>query len=292
MRHLDLADVLRRAGLNVVEQPGWRTRGYEMGDVRGVLLHHTAGPASGNAPSLGVVQNGRAALAGPLAQFVLARDGTWYVVASGGANHAGLGGPAFGGAVSRDNGNAHLLGVEAENTGTGQPWPEVQLRSYIRGVAALLKDAGLPASRAIGHREWAPTRKIDPAGIDLNWFRAQVAAEMEDDDMPSAEEVAAAVWRAPLPGVVNRDKSFQAAEWLTGGNEAAWDSNARVRHMTLGKDLAWNDGGGGPDEAEGSGARWVRERFEAIEAEQKAAQARDAKIVSLLTEIKAKVVGT
>ena len=80
----DLADVLRGAGLAVVERPGRRTRGHgKMSGVRCVVLHHTAGPATGEAPSLGVVENGRPGLTGPPAQLVLGRSGTWYVVAAG-----------------------------------------------------------------------------------------------------------------------------------------------------------------------------------------------------------------
>ena len=90
-----LADVLRAAGLNVAEQPGWKERGRgDVGEIKGVICHHTAGPPTGNMPCLDVVTNGRTganALAGPLSQLCLGRDGTFYVVAAGRANHAGAG---------------------------------------------------------------------------------------------------------------------------------------------------------------------------------------------------------
>ena len=87
-----LPEVLERAGLKVAEQPGWRTRGHgDMGTVRGVMCHHTAGPKNGIMPSLGIVTNGRPELAGPLAQLCLGRDGTYFVVAAGLASHAGAG---------------------------------------------------------------------------------------------------------------------------------------------------------------------------------------------------------
>ncbi|MDR7302696.1 N-acetylmuramoyl-L-alanine amidase [Haloactinomyces albus] len=53
-----------------------------------------------------------------------------------------------------------------------------------------------------GHKEWAPNRKTDPAGIDMDDFRAQVADYLahpetirKEDGMPSADEVAEAVWK-------------------------------------------------------------------------------------------------
>src|SRR5256885_4462557 len=63
-----LPEVLENAGLKVAEQPGWRTRGHrDLGQIRRLLSHHTAGPTAGNKPRLGIVTNGRPGLAGPLA---------------------------------------------------------------------------------------------------------------------------------------------------------------------------------------------------------------------------------
>ena len=42
-------------------------------------------------------------------------------------------------------------------------------------MAALLNYLHLPASRVIGHKEWAPCRKVDPAFWDLDQFRRAVA---------------------------------------------------------------------------------------------------------------------
>lgn len=173
-----LADVLRDAGLTVVEHGGWQSRGRgEMGNVVGVIMHHTAGPATGDLPSLGVVLNGRPAdgIPGPLSQLMLSRSGAWHVIAAGVANHAGKGYADF---VGQDNGNQHMLGVEAESTGKGD-WTQAQIVSYPRGVAALLEKLDEPTSHAIAHKEWARPlgRKIDPAGWpgDMKEFRASVA---------------------------------------------------------------------------------------------------------------------
>src|SRR5262249_58950533 len=108
-----LADVLRSANLPVVEEHGWENRGRrDLISPAGVICHHTAGPATGDAPSLNTVIHGRADLAGPLAQLLLARDGTYHVIAAGTANHAGAG--KWQGIT---DGNGRFIGIEAENTG-------------------------------------------------------------------------------------------------------------------------------------------------------------------------------
>lgn len=168
--HTNLADILRRAGLRVVEVGGWQSRGHgAMGSVQGVMWHHTATPASakGNFPSQNVVTYGRSDLPGPLCNLGLGRDGTWYVVAAGLAYHAGNG--TWAGMTN--NGNSQYLGVEAEHPGTaGNPWPAAQIDSYRRGTAALLRAFGLGADRMTFHREYARPigRKIDPYGLDGN----------------------------------------------------------------------------------------------------------------------------
>lgn len=165
----NLADILRGAGLPVVEVAGWKTRGHgQMSGVRGVLWHHTATSASakGNYPSQNIVTNGRSDLAGPLANLGLGRDGTWYIIAAGLAYHAGTGSYP---PVGTNNGNNYLIGVEAEHPGTaGNLWPAAQIDSYRRGTAALLRAYGLGSNRAIGHKEWAPNRKIDPYGLNMD----------------------------------------------------------------------------------------------------------------------------
>jgi hypothetical protein len=171
-----LPEVLEDAGLKVAEQPGWRTRGRsEMGAVKGVMCHHTAGPANGIMPSLGIITNGRSDLPGPLSQLGLGRDGTFFVVAAGRANHAGRG---MWQGIS--TGNSSFIGIEAENTGgANDPWPAVQLDAYRRGVAAILKKIGANAIMCCGHKEYAlpQGRKPDPS-FNMVDFRAQVAAIM------------------------------------------------------------------------------------------------------------------
>src|SRR5687767_5259956 len=87
-----LPDVLKRAGLKVALVPGWENRGSgNVGRIFGVICHHTAGPKEGNMPSLQTLIRGQSDLPGPLAQLGLARDGTYFVISAGRANHAGRG---------------------------------------------------------------------------------------------------------------------------------------------------------------------------------------------------------
>jgi hypothetical protein len=181
-----LPEVLKEAGLKVAEQPGWLTRGRgDMGIVRGVMCHHTAGPLNGIMPSLRVVTNGRPDLSGPLAQLGLGRDGTFFVIAAGRANHAGKGNWR-----SITTGNSSFIGIEAENTGemTGpraDAWPQVQLDAYRRGVAALLKKIQAKEDMCCGHKEYALPlgRKSDPT-FDMDDFRRQVSAIMAGQAPP------------------------------------------------------------------------------------------------------------
>jgi N-acetylmuramoyl-L-alanine amidase/Putative peptidoglycan binding domain len=190
-----LARVLNDAGLKVAEVPGWPNRGVgNVGDIKGVICHHTAGGRNGNMPSLKVITDGRSDLQGPLSQLGLGRDGTFYVIAAGRANHAGRG--EWKGVTT---GNSSFIGIEAENVGQPagkpdhEPWPDVQMDAYQRGVAAILKHLGLKALMACSHKEYAlpKGRKPDPQGIDMNEFRSRVSALMAGTASPPA--------RPPIP---------------------------------------------------------------------------------------------
>ncbi|HJQ23191.1 MAG TPA: N-acetylmuramoyl-L-alanine amidase [Blastocatellia bacterium] len=198
-----LPDVLKNAGLRVaVVDNQWQTRGRgDMGNVVGVICHHTAGPKTGNMPSLKTIVNGRPDLPGPLAQLGLGRDGTYYVIAAGRAFHAGPG--QWQGVT---NGNSSFIGIEAENTGLpNDPWPAVQVDAYQRGVAAILQHLGKGPEFCAGHKEYAlpKGRKTDPS-FDMVPFRAAVAAIMNGSapplvPIPAVEPTAPPGAKAPRP---------------------------------------------------------------------------------------------
>ena len=205
----DLAHVLRQGGLDVVELDGWTTRarssgGYGGGDPRVVMVHHTASPpsASGESDAWYCATGDEDA---PLSNLCLDRAGCWWVLAAGATNTNGKGGPL--GSVAKDCMNTAAIGVEA-NGGYGESWPPAQTVAYEVGVAALCDAYGI--AEIWGHAEWAPDRKIDPAGPspwaagnvtwDMNAFRDSVAdcRNGEDDDMALSDDdvdrIADAVW--------------------------------------------------------------------------------------------------
>lgn len=135
-----------------------------MSGVRRVVLHHTAGPATGEALSLGVVENGRPGLSGPLAQLVLGRSGTWYVVA------AGLFATTPARPSSPGRPTRWAVGIEAEGDHS-DPWPPGQYASYVRGTRALADHYDLHA-RVLGHREIAKTARPQDRPEFSTWPRS------------------------------------------------------------------------------------------------------------------------
>lgn len=178
-----LPETLKKVGLKVALVEGWENRGRgDVGPIRGVICHHTVGKKLGNMPSLRTLIDGRVDLAGPLAQLGLGRDGTFYMIAAGRANHAGKG--TWQGLTT---GNSNFIGIEAENTGLSNdfPWPEIQMDAYRRGVAAILKKIGRGPEFCAGHKEYARPvgRKPDPS-FDMNVFRSSVAAVLNGTAPP------------------------------------------------------------------------------------------------------------
>lgn len=173
-----MADAAMLTGYPVNEQRGWRGRGH--GDFRvieGVVGHHTAGPKSGNYPSLLVVRDGRAGLEGPLSNYGLGRDGTIFCIADGVSWHAG----ASSWSGFRDL-NDEFIGIEAESVGTSDDWTPEQRDAYPRLVASILFYIRRDATRFAGHKEACLPRgrKIDPAFWNLNGFRDHVSWLLRD----------------------------------------------------------------------------------------------------------------
>lgn len=219
-----LARVAKTTGYPVVERAGWKTRGHgQMGAIQSIICHHTASAQGGNAPALGYVEANKGALPGPLAHYVLGRDGTIYVVAAGLCWHAGkVGNPA--------HGNLHAIGIEAENDGRGEKWEAAQYDSYVKLCRALRDEFKLSTSDVLGHKEIAIPRgrKIDPT-FDMGAFRSYVAkgkyldggASKPADPKP-AGTVKPSTPAKPATGKGWPTSPLPVTEKHTAASDAAW----------------------------------------------------------------------
>lgn len=183
---------LKNEGLSVVEHAGWRghNRNHKgkWGDVKGVVIHHTAGRSS-----LSLCFNGTSSLPGPLCHSHLAKDGTVTMVGDGRANHGGSFAQNAVNAMINESSNhprpdsaepvdanAITYGIEIENLGNGtDPYPDVQYDAAVRWAAALCRAHGWTSNSVIGHKE-GTRRKIDPS-FDMDKFRADVQKRLDGD---------------------------------------------------------------------------------------------------------------
>lgn len=222
------ADVLRSAGLTVVEHDGWETRSRSSGGydaIMGIGVHHDAVP-TGVPLENRVAYEMHNASTNPIGAFHLHSDGVWHVLAAGATNTQGQGGPytTSKGTIPTDAGNRYLVSIEASNNGVGEPWPTVLQDSYVRGCRALCDWLDLdPLRDIIAHFEWT-SRKIDPAGPsryatgsdmwDMALFRSDVATyapevpEAPDDaDVPDDVAILAASFSEDDPMFITRTES-------------------------------------------------------------------------------------
>ncbi|QAU06247.1 lysin A [Gordonia phage Rickmore] len=243
---LFLVDVLRLFGVNVREFNNWRNRGHgDFNVIWGIVIHHTGG----NNASAGSIANGSPNLAGPVSQIHLDRNAVATVVAAGIAWHAGMG--SWPG-IQTNNANAVTIGVEANSDGR-TPWPPAMLDAYYRICAAICWYLGLPASRVIGHKDWAAVQgKWDPGLINVKDFQRQVQRYIDNPpfmQLPPAEQLTEAgepmaFWEEMLGSLVTPGKKFRRKDFIqlidyhaTHANEqskrAADNSDKMIKEMTL-----------------------------------------------------------
>ena len=222
MMLVELADVCRGAGLTVVEEPGWRTRGHgPMVAVDGAVVHHTAGPAAGTFPSRDVLVDGRPDLDGPLCHLGIDRAGAVHVIASGLAWHAGQ-------VRAVTYANPRRIGIECEATGRdGVPtdWPAVQLEALEVLCAALAIEWHFGAGDVLGHKEvcYPVGRKIDPHPLLMASLRTAVDRRIAILGAPSGPP-------SPVPPATSRPV-------LSYGNRGSAVSALQVRLRALSWDV-------------------------------------------------------
>jgi hypothetical protein len=237
---VELADVLRGGGLAVEEVDGWQFRsrtgaGYDPSGPVGIIVHHTASSA-GNDGGEDVRRLTFDCDVKPMSNLYLDRRGRWWVCAAGATNTNGKGGPL--GPLPQDSANSRVIGIEAGNDGVGEPWPDVMQDSYVAGVAALAGAYGIDAAHVYAHYEWAPSRKIDPAGPsrfgsvnryaswDMAAFRAEVAARLGVALAPRAIDEPAPPTPTAATYVVLPGDSWWSIAARTGDPAATWSTLA------------------------------------------------------------------
>lgn len=166
-------DILRSAGLSVIDTPG---PGVE-GDFtpQGIMLHHTGGYFP---EDLRILTEGTQALEGPWVQIYVAPDSTTHILTEGRAYHAGAGSYSDDGfTVPTDQGNSLLIGIEASHIGDS-PISGPQYSTILTTAAALCEHYGWDEKRVLLHRSYAPTRKIDIRN-DLTTVQSDIKALLE-----------------------------------------------------------------------------------------------------------------
>lgn len=235
----ELANVLRRAGVPVVEYPGWKDRTQKDGPFSplGVMWHHDAS-ARGDSPGVPAMM---ANLANNGAQTWVDRYGVWHLIAAGRMWHAGTG-TGFG-RILAERGNTLALGVETDHT-TGEDWPNDQLASLRLGTAAILAWFGAnPADSLCGHKEYRRSNP-DPDGLDMATERrivAQIIADglnLEDDvtDRLAKDHILPPTGpdeykRVPIPSYWNGPYGI-AQGWNQYVTIIAGDKGVKVRLLT------------------------------------------------------------
>lgn len=120
-----------------------------------VMIHHTAQGSVEHTVRTFHNEN-----VGVSSHYIIGRDGKIIQMVNDyyRAHHAGAG--RWGNDTDL---NSSSIGIELDNNGTTDPWPDVQIQALIRLLTYLKETYRIPQANFIGHMDYAPTRKIDPS---------------------------------------------------------------------------------------------------------------------------------
>lgn len=183
-------EALRKGGLEVILEDGWRTRGRPASTgrlgARGQLNHHTGSSGEGASANRWMFTRGRPDLGPPLCQGSVTRSGKVIVGAARRANHAGK--AKASGPIPAGDGNFLYLGWEHQNNGTeGWSKPQYETMVKLNAITALYYGWSHEASRA--HKETSVTGKWDPGALYMPRFRDDIRAEMNGMREPKMNDV-------------------------------------------------------------------------------------------------------
>jgi hypothetical protein len=220
-----LPDVIAAAGVPVVAYDGWEYRarssgGFVDGKPWAVFWHHTASTTD---PDNDAAYMCYSADARPIANLLMPRDGTCWVLAAGATNTNGTGGPweTSSGRIDADCANSSVVGMEIANGGTGDPYPARQVDACFAVSLAITAHLGIEPGDIATHTRWSPGRKIDPA----------TAAAVEGGWRPGAEN-ASGSWR--LEDIVDE---LYRRHFATGDETVTDDDIERIARRAA--ELVW-----------------------------------------------------
>ena len=252
--YVEAAELLRAAGLDVVECDGWQTRARSSGGFAapplGIQWHHTA---SDTTPENDTAWQCEGSEDAPIGNATIMRDGSVWMVAAGAANTFGKGGPwTFSrGTVPQDGGNSRTWAWEVAAAGTpGHPWPQVQIDAYFTATIVMNRHFGNAVDDVCTHQRWAPERKIDPAVAedvqgpwqprsttssgtwDLDDIRSELRRRGGDEEEPVTDEdidkIAKAVWKhMTTDQTVNKQVTVEQLLQYTRNAAAAADAQTK-----------------------------------------------------------------
>lgn len=229
----------RETGVSVVAGPDWTTAGHGStpGRLLGTMWHDTVTPYTWSDANLArLLRQGYTGLPGPIANIGIGSTGNILLVAAGRAYHAGSG--SWSGIPS---GNLNTVGIEVQNPGT-VPWRAKQLEVVRSFVYYLHDELNLPASRSIGHKEWAPSRKRDPHSVDMPAERRRLEARLQsqggDDDLtPEQDRMLKAVYRQLCEGrdapAASNSATIRTRTWQTNAAAGRMERNLRDVHHEI-----------------------------------------------------------
>ncbi len=119
-----------------------------------VVIHHTAQDSLAQ-----TIKTFFSTKAGTSAHYIVSRDGKVVHMVNDylRANHAGIS------KWGKDTDlNSSSIGIELDNNGLTDPWPDAQINSLLKLLATLKKTYNIPTANFIGHADIAPKRKNDP----------------------------------------------------------------------------------------------------------------------------------
>jgi hypothetical protein len=205
------ASLMRQRGLIVGAFAGWADAGRSsIFNPRAVTCHHTGASVDVDR----ILRDGRSDLPGPLANWALHMDGSWWLVGSGRANHAGVGWLP----------SSESYGIEATGpspvTSSGvAAFPNYD--AYVLGVACIVEAEGWTPKVVYAHKETCTPdgRKPDPAFgdpypapyRDMDRFRAQVnqaiQGEVQDMTEEQARQLDAIYQGLTVPGTTSPEQT-------------------------------------------------------------------------------------